>query len=165
MAILDEAKRSEVCRPMIRALRPGSRASFFRSGISAANRTGYPSGANRRIGRIARVPAMRAPHVSSREAPNAVIAPIPVTTVGSSRLPDVIITAEAETGVLTAKSERVRERHSMGQWPSLIRDVVQVALGIRIVVVDGREEDGLGHAHQRQDQLDGPCCSDRVAKH
>src|SRR6185312_16753566 len=66
----------------------------------------------------------------------------------------VLELGEDETGVVPAEPEVVRESDVRLPLARLVRDVVEVALGIRVLVVDRRRHDVALHREDRRDRLD-----------
>ncbi len=70
-----------------------------------------------------------------------------------------LVAAEQDAGVVAAEAHRVRERDVDLNLPRLVRDVVEIAVGIGLLVVRGRRENAVvqrEHAHHRLDRPGRP---------
>src|SRR5580765_4225316 len=73
--------------------------------------------------------------------------------------------AEQHAAVVAAEAHRIRERNVDLRFARLVRDVVEIALGIGVLVVDRGRDRALvdrEHAHHRLDRAGG---SEAVAHH
>src|SRR5439155_14226426 len=67
----------------------------------------------------------------------------------------VLELADHDAGVVPAEAERVRDADRDVGLPRLVRDVVEVALGILLLVVDRRGQDPPIYREDRENRLHG----------
>src|SRR5215470_12250824 len=79
--------------------------------------------------------------------------PGPTTTCGAHDHLRVV-GAEGERGVRAAEAEGVRERDLDVLLARLVGNVVQVAVGVGRLVVDGRRQDAVMEREHRRNRLD-----------
>src|SRR5579885_1974870 len=70
-----------------------------------------------------------------------------------------------ERDVLPAETETVGQRHLDRLLAGHVRDIVQVALGVRVIQVDRRRHDPVAHRQQADDRLDTAGGGDQVPHH
>src|SRR5262249_14436887 len=63
-------------------------------------------------------------------------------------------TAEQHAAVVAAEAHRVRERDVHLHAARLVRDVVEVAVGVGLAVIDRRRQDPVAHRERAEDRLD-----------
>src|ERR1035437_2239155 len=73
--------------------------------------------------------------------------------------------SEGEAGVVAAEAEGVVEHQLWVHAPSTLGDVVQVAVRIWILIVDGRGYPAVHDGHHREDRFDGPGTAQAVPGH
>src|SRR4029077_6672238 len=72
---------------------------------------------------------------------------------------------EQQRGIVPAEAEGVRKRQLDVELAGALRDVIEVALGIRVLEVDGRGRAPLFDRFHRDDRLDGSGGPQQVAHH
>src|SRR5439155_11128521 len=71
--------------------------------------------------------------------------------------------ADHDAGVVPAEAERVRDADGDVGLPRLVRDVVEIALGVLLLVVDRRGQQAAFDGEHGEDGLDGARGAEAVA--
>ena len=72
---------------------------------------------------------------------------------------------DQERGVVASEAEVVAEGNVHFGFASDVWHVVEIALGIGLVEVDGRWDDAVFHRHQASGDFNATCCTKKVTSH